>query len=108
MIEANTTLGVAILPDGNGGFTLCPELLTDDEAIRYLRLDTLGLKSPKKTLERYIQLGYLQPTQISGKNFFRRQDLDEFLLKMCDKSLERRKRCGSKSRKTTVTSRVPG
>ena len=28
----------AVLPDGNGGFTPCPELLTEDELIRFLRI----------------------------------------------------------------------
>jgi hypothetical protein len=28
----------AVLPDGDGGFTPCPELLTEDELIRYLRI----------------------------------------------------------------------
>ena len=28
----------AVLPDGNGGFTVCPELLTEEELIRFLRL----------------------------------------------------------------------
>jgi len=30
-----------------------PELLTEDEAIRYLRLDTIGIKNPDETLQRY-------------------------------------------------------
>ncbi len=28
----------AVLPDGNGGFTPCPELLTEDELINFLRI----------------------------------------------------------------------
>ena len=31
-----------VLPNGNGSFTPCPKLLTEDEAIRYLRLDVNG------------------------------------------------------------------
>lgn len=27
-----------VLPDGNGGFTPCPELLTEEELIRFLRI----------------------------------------------------------------------
>ena len=27
-----------VLPDGNGGFDLCPELLTEEELIRFLRI----------------------------------------------------------------------
>ena len=32
----------AVLPDGNGGFTLCPELLTEDELIRLLRVPEIS------------------------------------------------------------------
>jgi hypothetical protein len=28
----------AVLPDGNGGFTPCPELLTEEELVRFLRV----------------------------------------------------------------------
>lgn len=28
----------AVLPDGNGGFRPCPQLLTEDELIRFLRI----------------------------------------------------------------------
>lgn len=30
------------LPDGNGGFTPCPQLLTEDELIRYLRIPEIS------------------------------------------------------------------
>ena len=29
---------LSVLPDGNGGFTPCPELLTEDELINFLRI----------------------------------------------------------------------
>ena len=35
-----------VLPDCNGGFGPCPDLLTDEEAVRYLRL-TARLKGRK-------------------------------------------------------------
>jgi len=34
----------AVLPDGDGGFTPCPELLTEREAIRFLRLDDISVE----------------------------------------------------------------
>lgn len=35
----------------------CPELLTEEEAIRFLRLDPIeSVKDPKRTLERYRAL----------------------------------------------------
>ena len=33
-----TIAAPVVLPDGNGGFTPCPELLTEDEVIRLLRI----------------------------------------------------------------------
>ncbi len=58
----------------------CPELLTEDEAIRYLRLDTItGLKNPSETLARYRAQGMLRGTQVSKRVFYRRVELDRFL-----------------------------
>lgn len=58
----------------------CPELLTEAEAIRYLRLDTItGLKNPGQTLVRYRAAGLLRGTQVSKSVFYRRVELDRFL-----------------------------
>lgn len=58
----------------------CPEVLTEEEAIRYLRLDTIrGLRNPKETLARYRSNGLLRGTQVSKKIFYRRVELDRFL-----------------------------
>lgn len=32
----------AILPDGKGGYTPCPDLMTEDEVIRYLRVPEIS------------------------------------------------------------------
>jgi hypothetical protein len=32
----------AVIPDGNGGFTPCPELLTEDELIKFLRIPLIS------------------------------------------------------------------
>lgn len=45
MIESNTYTTAeiaAILPDGNGGFEACPNLLTEDELIRFLRIPKIS------------------------------------------------------------------
>ncbi len=54
----------------------CPELLTEVEAIRYLRLDTVGIDNPAATLKRYRDMGLLRGTQISKKVFYLRVELD--------------------------------
>jgi hypothetical protein len=69
----------AILPDGNGGFVPCPELLMEQEAIRYLRLDIDNTPNPERTLTHYRNQGQLLAIKIGRKNKYRRQDLDAFL-----------------------------
>ena len=68
-----------ILPDGNGGFTLCPTLLTEEEAIRFLRLDADGSADPVQTLRYYRDKGQLVAIKVGKKNRYRTQDLENFL-----------------------------
>ncbi len=43
MLKNNHIFGSeTVLPDGNGGFTPCPRLLTEDELIRFLRIDQIS------------------------------------------------------------------
>ena len=81
-----------VIPDGEGGYEPCPPLLTEEQAIRYLRIDTLKVKNPAKTLERYRGLGYLKATRIGNVNFYTRESLDEFLANKTNLTYERRKR----------------
>ena len=73
-----------VLPDGNGGFTPCPELLTEEEAIRYLRLDAGGSPKPIKTMEYYRNKDQIVAVQVGKVNRYRRQDLDDFLAQKSD------------------------
>ena len=76
----------AILPDGNGGFTPCPELMTEDEAIRYLRLDTINIKNPAATIRRYREAGTLRGVQMSKKIFYPRKELQQFIERQIEKN----------------------
>jgi hypothetical protein len=78
---------VAIIPGTNGSWTPCPELLTEAEAVRYLRLDTVCIKNPSETLGRYRKEGLLRGTQLSKKLFYRRQELDAFLGRLTEQNL---------------------
>ena len=69
----------SVLPDGNGGFTPCPEVLTEEEAIRYLRLDLEVSSNSRQTLKYYRDKGELVAIRIGRKNRYRRRDLDDFL-----------------------------
>jgi hypothetical protein len=70
----------AVLPDGNGGFTPCPELLTPEEAAYYLRLDLKG--NWQNTLRYYREKKKLRGTQVGKRVLYTRKALDEFLDKM--------------------------
>jgi hypothetical protein len=59
-----------------------PDLLTEEEAIRYLRLDTIDIKNPFETLRYYRKEGLLKGTQVSKRVFYLRGELDCFLAKV--------------------------
>ena len=75
-----------VLPDGNGAFTPCPELLTEAEAIRFLRIDTVKIKNPAATLRRYREAGILRGVQISKKVFYSHKELVLFIEQLTEKN----------------------
>lgn len=72
----------AVISDGNGGWQPCPNLLTPNEAVRYLRIDKLGLKNPLNTLKYYREKGLLKGTYIGNHLFYTKQELDKFIERM--------------------------
>ena len=84
--KANSFLMPTVLPDGNGGFTACPELLTEDEAIRFLRLDRVGIEDPAGTLRYYRKKGLLKATQVSKCIRYRRVELENFLARITEEN----------------------
>lgn len=62
-----------------GGVTGEAGLLTEDEAIAYLRLDTIDIADRRATLRRYREAGQLRGTQVSKRVFYLRDELDAFL-----------------------------
>ena len=69
--------GVPVLP-GNPPEP-CPELLTEGEAIRYLRLDKIDIEDPVGTLRYYRKKGLLRATQVGKSVRYRRVELERFL-----------------------------
>lgn len=55
----------------------CPEILTEAEAILYLRIDTAE-GSKKRTLKRYRRLGMLRGIRIGNQIHYRLEDLRAF------------------------------
>ena len=80
--KSTKVVAPAILPDGYGGYTPCPELLTEEETIRYLRLDTIGHKYPANTLRYYRSKHLLRATRIGKGTLYARKELDRFIEKM--------------------------
>lgn len=66
--------------------TPCPELLTEAEAIRYLRLDTIDIEDPAATLRRYREAGRLRGTQVSKRIFYRRVELDRLVERLTEEN----------------------
>ena len=75
---------IAILPGLDGEWRPCPSLLTEAEAIQYLRLDTVDIKNPSETLRRYRDAGLLRGTQVSKCLFYRQLELDRFLERLTE------------------------
>jgi hypothetical protein len=76
---------IFVLPDAQGGFGPCPPLLTEDEVIRYLRLDVDGTPNPKQTLKYYRDKGELTAIKVGKTNKYRVQDVDDFLARKSEK-----------------------
>jgi len=82
-VEAQAGLG-SVLPDANGGFQPCPELLTEAEAVRYLRLDLDGPSKPALTLRYYREKGLLRATRVGRRLRYRRVELDRLLVRLSE------------------------
>ena len=62
----------------------CPELLTEGEAVRYLRLDEIDIEDPANTLRYYRKKGLLRATQVGKCIRYRRVELEQLLEKLTD------------------------
>jgi hypothetical protein len=76
-------IAVAWLPGRDGGpAEPCPELLTEEQAIRYLRLDQSG-RDASQTLEYWRNKKHLlRGTRVSKEIRYRRVELERFLEKL--------------------------
>jgi len=74
----------SVLPDGQGGFMPCPELLTEEEAVRYLRLDGINVEDPASSLRYYRKKGLLRATQVGKSLRYRRIELERLLDKLTE------------------------
>lgn len=73
----NLFFGTVYFPD---------ELLTEEEAISFLRLDVDGPKDPRNSLKHYRDKGLLRPTRVGQRNRYLKTELLKFLQKLTDRN----------------------
>ena len=69
-----------VLPDGNGGFTPCPELLTEEELIMFLRIPHVSnSKNYHNVIENLKRMHGLPRIHICGKPLYPREAINEWI-----------------------------
>ncbi len=63
----------------NGQTIICPEILTETEAIQFLRLDVDGPKDPTLTLRYYREQGLLRGIRIGKRYRYSKNELLRFV-----------------------------
>lgn len=75
----------AVLPDGNGGFTPCPELMTEAELIFFLRIPEIsGSQNFHNVIEHLKKVRGLPRVHISHKVLYPKKAVLEWLEKETD------------------------
>lgn len=70
----------AVLPDGNGGFVPCPELLTEEELIVFLRIPQISnSKNYHNVIENLKRMHDLPRIHICGKPLYPREAINEWI-----------------------------
>ena len=70
---------LTMMPSPDGQIQPCPELLTADEAVRFLRLDVDGPSNPLKTLQYYREKGLLRGVRVGKRLRYTRVELLRFI-----------------------------
>lgn len=65
--------------DGDNGREGIPDLLTQEEAIRLLRLDEVGLKRPKESLRYLRRTGQIGYVKVAGKVLIPREEVAAYI-----------------------------
>ena len=66
---------IIFMPNGQPA----PLLMTENEAIKFLRIDTVDIKHPNATLRRYRDCGLLRTVQISKTALYPLAELQKFI-----------------------------
>ena len=79
---ANTHMSTAVLPDGKGGFSPCPELLTEEELIAFLRIPEVSKsKNFHNVIENLKRMHDLPRIHICGKPLYPIEEIREWIRK---------------------------
>lgn len=86
MSDDKTTIiqPLEVFPDGKGGFTACPSVMTEEEVIRYLRLDITS-DNPKRTLKHWRDKHLLHGIRLSRVLVYPRFELEAFIKRITEK-----------------------
>lgn len=77
---ASIVSGPSVLPDGNGGFTLCPELLTEEELIAFLRIPEISnLDDYHNVIEHLKRVRKLPRIHICNKTLYPRGAIQKWI-----------------------------
>jgi hypothetical protein len=69
-----------VLPDGNGGFTSCPELLTEEELILFLRIPRISTAQDyRNVIENLKRIHGLPRIHICGKVLYPQEAVKEWI-----------------------------
>lgn len=68
-------IGPSFFPDGSA----VPDLLSEEETFKFLRLDIDGPQNPQIALKHFRDKGLLRPTRIKKKNCYQRKELLRFM-----------------------------
>lgn len=61
----------AVLPDGNGGFKPCPDLMTEDEVIQFLRIPEISnSKDHRNVIANLKRMRDLPRIRLCGKTLY--------------------------------------
>ena len=70
----------SVLPDGNGSFTPCPDLLTEEELIRFLRIEEISSsKDYHNVIEHLKRLRSLPRIRICNKTLYPKKAIQKWI-----------------------------
>jgi len=76
---------VMALPDGNGGFTPCPELLTEDELIRFLRIPEVSkANNHQNVIANLKRMHNLPRIHLCSKTLYPTREVLKWLIEKCN------------------------